>query len=289
MAPAQPTPAYDAPLPTPEAILAHRAHRPYPLPKGPWRLRQRWNDLLFCHWPISPAVLAAKLPPGLEPDLCDGSAWLGVIPFWMNHVKTRLAGPLALATPTVRSFPELNLRTYVRSRASGLAGVYFYSLDCSSPLAVAGARTLFHLPYYPASMSRTTSAAGQVEYTSKRLLTRTPAGYAATYAPTCEATSARDAGVLENGTQYPAQGRFGLDPLAKFLTERYCLFTPSRGHMLLGHIHHQPWTLEPAEAEIHRNEIPRAHGFTLPDTAPVLHFARSLDVLLWGLERDQPR
>ncbi len=271
----------DSPLPRPEEILSHQAHRPYPLPAGQWRLRQRWNDLLFAHWPIPAEALAAKLPPGLEPDLFDGSAWLGVIPFWMNHVQTRVAGRLALTTPTVSSFPELNLRTYVRSRVSGLAGVYFYSLDCANPLAVLGARTLFHLPYFLASMSRTTSAAGQVEYTSQRLLTRTPARYAATYAPTRKATTARSAA-------RPAQGRTGSDSLAKFLSERYCLFTPSRGHMLVGHIHHQPWTLEPAEAEIRLNEIPQAHGFTLPDIPPVLQYARSLDVLLWGLERDTP-
>ena len=278
-------PACDSPLPAPETLLAHRDHRPYPLPEGQWRLRQRWNDLLFAHWPIPADVLAASLPPGLEPDLFDGSAWLGVIPFWMNHVQTRIAGRLALTTPTVSTFPELNLRTYVRSRVSGLAGVYFYSLDCSSPLAVAGARTLFHLPYFLAGMTRTTDADGTVHYTSKRLLTRTPASYAATYFPIRDAYTAPGAALFENTRQDPASGR----TLASFLTERYCLFTPSRGHMLVGHIHHRPWPLEPAEAEIRRNEIPRAHGFTLPDTAPVLHFARSLDVLLWGLERDRPR
>jgi hypothetical protein len=52
----------------------------------------------------------------------------------------------------------------------------------------------------------------------------------------------------------------------------------------VGHIHHLPWPLQAAEAEISLNELPAAHGIALPDRPPVLHFARELHVYIWSLE-----
>lgn len=74
--------------------------------------------------------------------------------------------------------------------------------------------------------------------------------------------------------------------LEYFLTERYCLFTPYGGKMLVGHIHHLPWPLEQAEADIRVNELPAAHGIALPNRAPILHFARELNVYIWSLRED---
>src|SRR5207245_11258618 len=54
--------------------------------------------------------------------------------------------PRVLAT----RFLKTNLRTYVRA-ADGEAGIYFFSLDASSLLAVSAARLLYGLPYFPAS------------------------------------------------------------------------------------------------------------------------------------------
>ena len=252
-------------------VLQTTAHRPYPLPERPWRLRQRWNDLLFAHWPVPPAMISSRLPPGLEIDTFDGSAWVGVIPFWMDRVRTRSFGEHSFGVPTTNTFNELNLRTYVRSRVSGLRGVFFFSLDCDSPLAVFGARTLFHLPYFPAQMSRSV-VDDTIQYRSRRLLSGSPALYEAAY------------GAIAGSAPLPASQP---GTLQHFLTERYCLFTPSFGRLLVGHIHHLPWTLQPADAEIRVNEIPRAHGITLPHTPPVLHFSRSLEVFLWSLKPDR--
>jgi hypothetical protein len=190
----------------------------------------------------------------------------------MDHVVTRSFGERTFSVPTTSTFPELNLRTYVRSRVAGLSGVFFFSLDCASPLAVLGARTLFHLPYFSASMQRTTNGTA-TEYRSRRLLTREPVRYDATYGPT------PGAGVLPQSQP----GSFEY-----FVSERYCLFTPFAGRMLVGHIHHLPWPLQPAMAEIRLNEIPAAHGLILPPRSPVLHFSASLDVFLWALRTDSP-
>ena len=249
-------------------ILTTIAHRPYALPTGRWRLAQRWNDLLFAHWPIPIAAMQPLLPSSLEPDTFDGSAWIGVVPFWMDQVRTRAVGATAFTTPGTSSFAELNLRTYVRSRVTGQVGVYFFSLDAASLLAVIGARTLFHLPYFWAKMRRTARLDGAIDYTSRRLLTSQSVRFEATYKGSGRITPSA-AGTLEH-----------------FLTERYCLFTAHGSRLSVGHIHHLPWPLESAEAEIRINELPAAHGITLPDRPPVLHFARELHVYIWSLRQD---
>ncbi|WP_263383745.1 YqjF family protein [Granulicella arctica] len=249
-------------------ILSTLAHRPYPLPSGQWRLAQRWNNLLFAHWPIPVAQLAPHLPVSLEPDTFDGHAWIGVVPFYMDRVRTRAMGDLAFTTPGTSSFPELNLRTYVRSRTTGLPGVYFFSLDAASLLAVIGARTLFHLPYFWAKMHSKPREDGTVLYESTRELTRKPARFKAEY---------KGSGIVTPSLP---------GTLASFLTERYCLFTTSGSRTLVGHIHHLPWPLEAAEAEISVNTLPTAHDITLPDCPPILHFARKLEVYIWSLRPD---
>jgi hypothetical protein len=233
-------------------------------------MAQRWNDLLFAHWPISADDMTRLLPGGLEVDTFDGYAWVGVVPFWMDRVRTRAVGERCIAIPGTTTFCELNLRTYVRSRTTGLRGVYFFSLDAASALAVIGARTFFHLPYFFASMYRRIESDGTVEYSSNRLLTSSRIRFKARYCGLGEV-----AGPSRNGT------------LEHFLTERYCLFAQHAGQVLVGHIHHLPWPLEAAEAEIELNELPAAHGIALPDRPPVLHFARKLEVYLWSLRADQ--
>lgn len=253
-------------------VLRTTAHRPYPLPAGPWRIAQRWRDLLFAHWPVRPEMVQSRLPAGLEADRYDGAAWLGVVPFTMDRVRSRVAGPLALGVPGARAFPELNLRTYVRSRRTGLAGVYFFSLDAGSLLAVLGARVLFHLPYFWARMQSERLGDGTVRYSSSRILRRQRATFTAEY----------------RGSGRPEPSAPG--SVEAFLTERYCLFTASRGRLLVGDIHHLPWPLEPAEANFARNDLAAANGLSLPsNTAPLLHFARELEVYVWPLRPDPCR
>ncbi len=57
-----------------------------------------------------------------------------------------------------------------------------------------------------------------------------------------------------------------------------------RGELLRGNIHHVPWPLETAEAEIELNDLPATHGIRLSDTAPLLHYSRELVVYIWSLE-----
>ena len=253
-------------------VLEALEHRPYALPAGRWSMSQRWNDLLFAHWPIEAGQLAGRLPAGLEVDTFDGYAWVGVVPFHMDRVRSRLMGSRAFGIPGTLGFPELNLRTYVRSRETGLAGVYFFSLDAASALAVIGARVLFHLPYFWARMKVEHASDGTIGYRSERLLAGAKAHVEVRYRGLGRPADARcsEAGSIEH-----------------FLTERYCLFTAFGGRLVVGHIHHLPWPLEAAEAEFAVNRLPEAHGIVLPDRPPLLHFAKELEVYIWSLTDDR--
>jgi uncharacterized protein YqjF (DUF2071 family) len=238
-------------------VLDRVEHRPWPLPRRPWVMTQTWHDLLFAHWPVPPAVVRPKVPPGLQLDLYNGRAWLGIVPFRMTNVAPRGIP----AVPGISAFPELNVRTYVR--AGDKPGVFFFSLDAGSALAARAARTVLNLPYFSAAM--TVKKAGEtIEYESARRSRRRPAVFAAKYA--------------RRGSAYYA------DPgsLAYFLTERYCLYNVDRrGRPYRLDIHHPPWPLQPAEAEITRNSMAEAAGIPLPDIPPVLHFAKRQDMVAW--------
>ena len=106
-----------------------------------------WVDLLFLHWPVDTAALRPHVPAELELETFDGAAWVGVVPFRMARTRARFAPPV----PTARDFPELNVRTYVRRRGEG--GVWFFSLDAASRMAVEVARRWFGLPYFRARMA----------------------------------------------------------------------------------------------------------------------------------------
>jgi len=108
---------------------------------------QQWRDLLFLHWEYPAAAIQETLPEGLFVDTFGGTAYLGIVPFFMRNSRPRFLP----AVPGLSNFMELNLRTYVYDR-SGIPGVWFYSLDANQPLAVEIARRIFHLPYRHAKM-----------------------------------------------------------------------------------------------------------------------------------------
>jgi uncharacterized protein YqjF (DUF2071 family) len=221
-------------------------------------MAQSWQRLLFAHWPLAPEALRPLIPEGLALDTFDGAAWLGIVPFEMRHVRLRGLPEL----PLLSMFPELNVRTYVVR--DGLPGVWFFSLDADHRPAVLTARALFHLPYFKAEM-RVEQHGEAVRYRSRRQ-EGSPAEFQAEYRPTGPVFHSR-AGSLEH-----------------WLTERYYLYATDRhGAMYRGAVHHGPWPLQPASAAITVNTV--AGAIALPGTAPLLHYAQSIDVVGWAIER----
>jgi len=250
--------------------LVRTSHRPRPLPSGRWQMTQRWNDLLFAHWPVAAAQMAPLLPEGLEPDTFQGTAWLGVVPFWLDRIK--INGIPAL--PGAHSFPDLNLRTYVRDEQTGTPGVYFFSLDASNLLAVGLARGFLHLPYYWAEMRLEQKSEREFAFYSRRRFSSKPVLFKARYRGLGPTSRLAD---LRSGT------------LEYFLTERHCLFSRNRdGETTQSNLHHVSWPLEEAEAEIEHNDLPATIGIELPAQHPVLHYSRRLAVYIWPAKLVKP-
>ncbi len=243
--------------PTPELREAARL-----TPEGRPVMRQRWSGLLFLHWRIDEALLAARLPPGLYPDTFDGSAWIGVVPFFMERVRP--AGFPAM--PWLSWFLELNVRTYVHDEA-GNPGVWFFSLDCDQPVAVEIARRLFHLPYEHAAMKART-AGNAVAYDCRR----------------------RIAGARNCRFEYelPVDAApAAADSLEWFLVERYLLFSSRPGGRLYrGRVHHEPYRISPGRCAAWSTEPLRWDGFPEPaEPAESVLVAEPVDVRIYGMER----
>ena len=241
--------------------LARLDHRPWPIPERRWSMRQSWHDLLFAHWRVPAAELRPMIPAGLEVDTFDGSAWLGVVPFRMSGIALRPFPPI----PGTSAFPELNVRTYVTF--DGKPGVWFFSLDAANGLAVWAAKRFFHLPYWHAKMSCEEHDGG-IDFHSTRKRADPAVDFTAKYRPTGDPFHA------EPGT------------LESFLVERYCLYAARKdGALYRGEIHHLPWPLQSAEAELGPTQLLASHGRGVGKEPPLLHFARRVDVMIWPIER----
>lgn len=241
-----------------QRIARQEAHRQWAPPSRSWAIRQTWRNLLFAHWPVSPAVLRPLVPRQLELETFDGDAWVGIVPFELSGLSLRRAPHRMQLT-----FQELNVRTYVTRQDK--PGVWFFSLDAASLIAVCGARAAYHLPYFWANMQMSEQD-GWITYRSRRR-----------GAP----------GVRFDARYRPAGPVFesGPESLERWLTARYCLYATDRsGRILRAEINHDPWPLQPAEAEIAENTMASAQGMSLSG-APILHFSRRMDVVNWGLER----
>jgi uncharacterized protein YqjF (DUF2071 family) len=235
-------------------LLLRVDHRPWPVPARPWLGRQSWCDLLFAHYLVPASTLRPLVPAPLRLQEKDGVSWIGVVPFRMEDAMAR--GLPAL--PWISAFPELNVRLYVEY--AGRPGVWFLSLDATNPLAVWAARKFFHLPYRRAKMDVRLES-GDFHYAS-----RGPARFDARYRPTSEAYQA-------------AAG------LEHFLTERYCLYARSpAGRLFRCDVHHLPWPLQAATAQVDATDLLASHGLTVTTPPDLLHFARRVDVLTWAPE-----
>ncbi len=164
------------------------------------------------------------------------------------------------------------MRTYVHVGGRD-PGVWFFSLDASNPLAVLGARTVFHLPYFRARMGLTRAPSGPgtpegtLSYTSRRRWPRPlPADSAIRAVP--------------RGPVAPAP----VGTLDHFLIERYILYAHHRGRLYRGRVHHAPYPLQAADVLSLDENLIAAAGLERPDVPPLAHFAGGVDVEVFPLE-----
>jgi uncharacterized protein YqjF (DUF2071 family) len=206
---------------------------------------QTWRDLLFVHWAIDVERLRALVPPALGIDTFERRAYVGLVPFRMHAVRF---GPVRVA-----DFLEVNLRTYVH--AEGVPGVFFFSLDAESRLAVLGGRGLYRLPYHAARMSMRLERATTLARSER---SSGSASLDIAWTPSEGAAQRATPGTLEH-----------------FLTERYALYGHSGDRAFRIRVHHPPWPLRHARIDRLATSIPQAAG---------LHVGAPIDLALASSE-----
>ncbi len=227
-------------------------------PKGNPRGYQRWRHLLFVHWRIPVAELRRAVPTSLEIDTFEGDAFIGLVPFEMQGVRPAWA-PEAFAF----NFLETNLRTYVHVGGTD-PGVFFFSLEAASRIAVTAARVGWSLPYHYANMAMDVRGSA-IDYETTRAsdpAARLEAHYRV----------GRELGASQPGT------------LEFFLFERYLLHTERGGKVWTGQVHHTPYPVQLAELERFEEGLVSAAGLSDPGRPPELsHYSLGVDVDIFDL------
>ena len=254
-------------------------------PKGIPLMYQTWGKLLFMHWPIDSEILRPLIPSKLSIDTFAGQAWIGVVPFTMWGIRASFLPPI----PGTSAFHELNVRTYVHH--DGVPGVWFFSLDAANSLAVWGARTFYNLPYFNATMSLIQKE-NTIDYSSVRSDGRTYPQFFAADAAGFRAGS--DASQFPNLPQARLEASWkiseSLPPsrpgtIEFFLTERYCLYSYRSGKLYRSRIFHDPWPLRAASVDSCKSTMIESLGIAQPEGEPLLHYAESIAVDIWPLQR----
>ena len=214
-----------------------------PLPDRPPAVHMTWADIAFAHWRVPVEAMRRLVPGELEIDTHDGHAWVGLIPFTMQACSFRGVPRL----PGLHDFLECNVRTYVRHR--GVPGVWFFSLDAASRLAVIGGRVAWGLNYRLARFQRSVDD-GTIRYALTR--NRGDGDGRLDWTP---------------GSALPPHASGSLE---HFLVERYHLYAIRRGRLIRGRVDHAPWPLRAATAESVDTGLVRAAGLEVSGP-PIMH------------------
>ena len=225
-------------------------------------LHMRWETVSFLHWSYDAADLAPLVPKGLELELFDDRAWVGLVSFVMAGVRP----PLVPAVPGLSTFPEVNVRTYVRS-PDGLDGLLFLTLEAAQPLTVM-ARPSIGIAYSWAQMSIRSS--DTVTYTTRRRWPPQPA--------------AVSRHVVRPGAAIADKDRTEFDD---WLTGRWRAYSRRGGVLFRTPVEHEPWPLQRAELLDIDDGLIASCGLPAPSGEPVAHYSPGVTVRL-GLPRRVP-
>ncbi|HET9730842.1 MAG TPA: DUF2071 domain-containing protein [Acidimicrobiia bacterium] len=217
-------------------------------------MRHWWDALTFIHWRYEPGAIQRALPTGLTVESFDGSAWIGLVPFYL-----RVGFPYVPSIRWFSRFAETNIRTYVRD-ADGRSGIWFFSLDAARLGAVVVARATYRLPYFWSRM-RVEHSGSTITYRSAR---RWPGP-----------RGARTDAVIEIGEPYATDELTELD---HFLTARWALYSCPRSGLHRAQAYHAPWPLHRARVISLHDELVAGDGLPAPVGEPIAHYSPSVDV-----------
>ncbi|MFD1029993.1 YqjF family protein [Metaplanococcus flavidus] len=212
-----------------------------------WMMTQTWRDLLFLHWPVDPAKIRYYVPAELELDLYDNQAWVGIVLFKAKGTRPRFLPPI----PGSANFLEVNVRTYVKYK--NRSGVYFFSLDADSKMAVEIASFANFLPYRKAKMALRKKP-NKILFKSRTVEKAMPSEKIS-----LKYSISEEQAVSTN--------------LEQWLTERYCLWTKPGQHLLRLDIEHDSWKLKYIKGRIIENTMAPYLGINFSNKSPMAHYA----------------
>ena len=234
-------------------------HLPFPMPARKYTLSQEWRDLTFMHWEVEVEKLTPHLPEGLDVDTFEGKAFIGVVPFVMKNVRPTWF----FSTPFVSTFPEYNIRTYVRK--DGIPGVFFLTLEAQSLVTCSYAPRAYGLPYRYAK--------GSVKKRGKNVNWH----------------SSRINGNLKliGSTEITGNLQQALPgSLEEFLFERYSLYTSKNGKIMRGYTHHKKWSFQRAKVAITDNSLTESFALGIKNLSSpeLVHFSSGVNVRTYSIE-----
>jgi len=231
-----------------ERVLQSVSHRPWPITDEPWQFYQEWNNALFLHWQVPYELLRSHVPSELTIDTFDGTCYVSLVAFTMQHIRPRLLP----AYPPISNFHEINLRTYIENDSK--KGVYFLSIEAEKVISTFIAKKLSELPYEKADITRNEDV-----YSSRN----------------------------ENRGN-SLQINYSIEPtntpksdLDRWLTERYCLYNKTDAGLFRFDVHHEEWKLD--KLVLHEPSITyRIGDFNLThENIDCVYYLKGVEVLSW--------
>jgi uncharacterized protein YqjF (DUF2071 family) len=227
-------------------------------------LRQAWRTVAFVHFAYDPAVVQRLLPAPLVVDTYEGEAWVTITPLVMADLRP---APLPAAV-SIPSFPETNLRTYVRT-PNGRDGLWFFSLDVTSPTFTAAARAMLGAPYLVADLTVDYGANAQPESDGE-------AGRVIRYRGSRGTDAAYDIAVRP-GDPMEASA------LDDWLTGRWRAYTRHGGALLETPVAHEPWPLLAAQVVTCEESLTVAAGLPAPEGVRLTHYSEGVEDVRFGV------
>jgi hypothetical protein len=218
-------------------------------------LKAAWLNQTFVHWPFRPVDVQALLPNGLLVDQYEGMAWVSWTPFLMAGVRPARV-PVA---PAFATFPETNLRTYVR-RPNGRDGLWFLSIEVASAIMLA-ARCAVGAPYHLGDLS-----------VSEHVDTIVYAGARRGGTPSYHL-------VIRPGERIQPSDR------DIWLASRWRGYTRRFGILFETPVEHEPWPLTNAAIEQSSESLLSSAGLPTPAGEPVVHFSPGVRDVRLGASR----
>ncbi|MGE7092940.1 YqjF family protein [Lysinibacillus sp. NPDC048646] len=217
--------------------------------KKPWLVTQKWQDVVFLHWPIPPHDLQQHIPKELNLDVFEKKAWLGIVIFQVKGHRLRFMPPI----PRMSSFLQINVRTYVTYREK--KGIYFFSSDVSRAVIAQIASIGHFFPYRHAEI--TLGRMGNIR------------SFLHNY---------RNTRNMEESFQVtfePMAAEIESHAFERWLVERYHSWIKRKKNLFRIDISHMPWRLQRVNAFVETNTMAPFIKSAIQDNQPIAYYAKS--------------